>query len=60
MNSTDRAHEFVSSWFDRPESGRDVTTLTYLLARVIANAEKAATLAERERIADKLAALTRP
>jgi uncharacterized protein YyaL (SSP411 family) len=56
----ERAIAFAANWYQRPESGRDETTLAYLVSVQIRAAAEAATLAERERIAANLAKLTRP
>jgi uncharacterized protein YyaL (SSP411 family) len=60
MTHEERASDFAANWYQRPESGRDETTLAYLVSVQIRAAAEAATLAERERIAANLAKLTRP
>jgi hypothetical protein len=60
MTHEERAICFAANWYQRPEPGRDETTLAYLLSTHFRAVAEAATLVERERIAANLAKLTRP
>jgi hypothetical protein len=59
-SQSERAGRFADTWYARPDSARDASTLGYLLTLEMAKVAEQARVEERQRIAVKLARLVEP